>query len=410
MTLNFSEIDLESIIDEVETATHVGMKMRPTGEDRGTYRSQRDFLKEYGEPISSDDDRVTASGFTETTLRATSRVAPLTHKRLGERLSLARDLSRTMRVLELEPDQAEYVDDMICRYSNKLANEDPPTVQLLDTQMLNTITAKSNLRMKEMKEQMFKDAQDVKADVKEMAKSLIGHLRSKPRRDSFDDNIETRTIVADDSVSQVLPLRRKVPPESKISIRSQYTEVSNRTGLTSSIIGGYNPSMVTIDDDDEVELKPIVGLPRVFVNDRLNFLCHLHKPLKALLTENGVYPCSDILMKLESFVKRHRGRDREPADNLLYMVIRDTFSISRMQVKHNNFDLPLLEVGMYMNSRLITMCIDQLNEEYSTQWFASMKDLDVPEFHSRYTKVRRVHSDPISSQKQRRGTRSVLGL
>lgn len=402
MSIDFSEIDLSSVVDEMDSMMD---------EAQQTYEPERIETKwiNHGDGQNASRSRVTASGFTDSDSETVS--APpirLSSKELKDRLKIARDVSGMLRHLRLTDDQTLYCNDMISRFSNKNADQDPKYVQVQDLKMISTISALSNLKMKEISEEVLSDV----SEMKDSFKSMLGFNRRR-RADSVisESTIapQARTVVADDSASMVTkPLRlSRVQQPNVVNRQSQsvYSDVST------SVIGGYQPVLSAVDEDDGVDISPIYGLPVIFTNDRLNFLCHLHRPLKDLLTEGGKYPGSDILGKLDRFVRRHKGRERDPASNLLYLVIRKTISMEKLQVKNNDsFRLPLLKRGMFLTEKLIYMSIDQLHNEFCAEWFSTMEDIEVPDFHSKYSQ--NFQSSPIrrTTTTSKKSSRSVLNF
>jgi hypothetical protein len=402
MSIDFSEIDLSSVVDEMDTMME---------EAQQTYKPERIDTRWINSDNTRnvDQSRVTASGFTDSDSETVSALPTrLTSKELKDRLKIARDISGMLRHLRLTDDQTLYCNDMISRFSNKNADQDPKHIQVQDLKMISTISALSNLKMKEISDEVLSDV----TEMKDSLKSMLGFNRRR-RADSVvsESTIapQARTIIADDSASMVtrpLKLNRSMQ-SSRISQQPQqvYSDVS------ASVIGGYQPVLSAVDEDDGVDISPIYGLPVIFTNDRLNFLCHLHRPLKDLLTEGGKYPGSDILGKLDRFVRRHKGRERDPASNLLYLVIRKTISMEKLQVKNNDsFRLPLLKRGMFLTEKLIYMSIDQLHNEFCAEWFSTMEDIEVPDFHSKYSQS--FQSSPVrrTTTTSKKSSRSVLNF
>jgi hypothetical protein len=358
----------------------------------------------------SAKSRVTASGFTESDSETVSAFPrTLTGKELKERLRLATEVSGLMKQLELTPEQILYCDDLVHRFSNKNADQDERHVQIEDMRMIKELSRMSSDAVSRMADEIKSNASDAMAGFRKMfTRNWNKEFKVKETLKSVDESddetiapLQTRSIMANDSVSNVGKLKFDLKP----SIRDVQSDLA-----ATSVIGGYSNVFNALDELDDIDITPINGLPKVFVNDRLNFLCHLHKPLKLLLSDGEIYPTRDIIVKFDNFVKKHKGREREPENNLLYLVIRKTISMSRLQVRGNPFNLPLLEPGMYIDEKMIFMCIDQLYNEFCSQWFNTLKAVDIPDFHSRYnmnfSPQRRVRTDPV----KRRATRSVLGI
>lgn len=379
MSIDFKDLDLSSMVDEMESMISESKRNRPFN------------------PILQDglSSRVTASGFTESTAETVTELpTKLTQTQIAERVKMARDITSLTKLLDLNEEQILYCDDLIHRYSNKNAYPDDKATELQDMHMINTLSALSTLKMRGM-------ANEVKSDMGEMRhhfRNITGE--SVKRRDSVLSYAET--TMPNDSASQI--------PANRSGKLSHIRQKAHLVDRTSEVIGGYKLTTTIFEEEDDVELAPILGLPQVFVNDELNFLCHLHKPLKRILTEDGIYPCDDICGKLTRFVAKHKGRERDPEDNLLYMVIRHTFSLSRMQVRRNSFKLPLIEEGMYLDEKLMYMCVEQLYTKFSLLWFNSMKAIEVPDFHDKYKTRGATNAIRRTSATSKRTSRSMLNF
>lgn len=205
-----------------------------------------------------------------------------------------------------------------------------------------------------------------------------------------------------DSVSQIAP--------NEMFMKSVAV---NRHGecLYDDIIGGYTQTAdEKLDELDAITQIPSVsGLPVIFMNARLNFLIHLHKPLQSILGDGDSYPAPDSLWKLTNFMSKQRGKDRKPHDQLLYHVIKTT--IRHNKVRSNPFNLPLLEVGMILNDKLIYISFMQLYQEFQIEWFKSMKDIDAPIFHNKFNTFKQnsaLKVTPRQSEYRRKSARSVF--
>jgi hypothetical protein len=370
MALNMKDLDLSTIIDGMENIVHE-TKMNQAG------------THGFNE---SDGTRVTASGFTETDI---GNYRPYTNTEMANRRKIARDVSGMLRLVKFPQIDVEYYNDLIVRYSSSDRDREAASTELQDLRMLRKMSGATKKEMDDVANEMKSDLNGMRG----ASRSAFENPFNTQVNGSDSDDLSTVTKPLN---IQKRPSRRDSVVESTIYAHESVSQVGNNRlnskGLTrttssrvdSTVIGGYRPTLSVLDEDDNVEIAPIHGLPKVFVNDRLNFLCHLHKPLYELLSDGQTYPATDIFPRLERFMKKHRGREREPEANLLYMVIKNTFSLSKMQVRENPFSMPLLEPGMFLDEEIIYMCIEQLHSEYSLQWFTSMKSVAVPAFHDKY--------------------------
>jgi len=246
------------------------------------------------------------------------------------------------------------------------------------------------------------------------------------RKDSFLEDsglgteTEVQTIKPNDSVSQVRPLNyiRKEKDynnngEVAVGLNQRFEQsvaISNAGScFYNDVIGGYGQSAdEKLDELDAISrIQKVTGLPQIFVNSRLNFLIHIHKPLEEIMSKGSEYPSEDSLWKLSEFIRKYKTSRRDPHKDLLFQVI--TTTIKNDKIRANPFCLPLLEVGMYLNDKLIYISFSQLYQEYQIEWFKSMKDIEPPRFHAAYksfssTKGERNHSHPESRRRKKSGS------
>lgn len=126
----------------------------------------------------------------------------------------------------------------------------------------------------------------------------------------------------------------------------------------------------------------VKGLQQVFVNDRLNFLAHLHNALHRMDTNSQTYPPENLLYHLQRVCRKTPDT---PQKELLKLVVQTTIDFEDMIVIANQFKIPILEVGMRLSERYVYLAFDKLNHEYEMEWFETTKDLHVPTFHSKYS-------------------------
>jgi len=127
-------------------------------------------------------------------------------------------------------------------------------------------------------------------------------------------------------------------------------------------------------------IKAIPGLQVVFVNDRLNFLAHLHTALHEL-SKDDEYPPNDFVNRLSRACRRS---PQTPQQELLQMVVSTTIDFSNFSVISNQFKIPILEVGMNLSEQYVYTAFDQLNNEYQIAYFETIKNLRLPNFHNKY--------------------------
>jgi len=238
-------------------------------------------------------------------------------------------------------------------------------------------------------------------------------------RSQIDDRDESysriaRTVNPNDSVSVIQSPQNGIQP---FAMREEHRAITKRNGVMSpfdGVVVGYQqtPEEQIEELDACTKVQEISGMPIIFTNMRLNLLTHLHSQLFNLSNGEMNHPCADLLTVLTKFIQRKEGKSRTPTEELLYSVIRNSISFSRKKVIANPYHLPVLEVGMVLNERLVQMCFGQLYVEYQTEWFQSMKDVTVPKFHSLYKNIanRPSHSKQNEGKPKRRGSSVVSYL
>lgn len=237
--------------------------------------------------------------------------------------------------------------------------------------------------------------------------------------------------IENDIMSQLS--KSTIRPNESASVmkpRMQGTELTMYSGIRSSVVrgsdhdnvvGGYE--LTAEDHLEEVDainnIQRVYGLPKIFIDDRLNFLVHLHKPLQTMLTKKSQdkvsYPDPNSLEKLTHFIDRSKGRHREPHHELLYQVLKATIDVRRKRIRANPFNLPIIEVGMNLDDQIVFMCISELYSEFRTTWFHSMKNVEPPHFATDYvgvcqpTSYKRAVKPVTDNRRKRRGSSSILG-
>jgi len=118
-------------------------------------------------------------------------------------------------------------------------------------------------------------------------------------------------------------------------------------------------------------------VPKLTIDDRLNFLIRLHTAVFRVVPNSDDYPTPGISSTLRSAMEG-KLPDDHPSFDLLQIVVTDTFDWNHQIVKNNNFLLPVLERGMKFNERIICLCLKALKDEYSTRWRSLVKDCILP--------------------------------
>jgi hypothetical protein len=212
-------------------------------------------------------------------------------------------------------------------------------------------------------------------EVKPLSPPSSPEMVNRKLEDDIISTMSRSTIKPNESASLISPRREGTKLTTYSGIRSSIVRGSEHD----NIVGGYelNAEDHLVEIDAINNIQKVYGLPRIFIDDRLNFLVHLHKPLQSMLTHRSEkkvnYPDPNSLEKLTRFIDRSKGRSREPHHELLYQVLKATIDLRKKKIKANPFNLPIIEVGMQLDDQLVYMCISELYSEFRTSWFHSMK-------------------------------------
>lgn len=245
--------------------------------------------------------------------------------------------------------------------------------------------------------------------------SLESEVRSVRADSAYDDgetqitqkirglNYKSGTIIPQDSVSNVKPnnasssgIRDNEIFEKSVSSRQEC--------LYDSVVGGFaqTPEEKMEELEALTKIRTIYGLPKIFNNERLNFLIHIHKPLTRLLANGSEYPAQDTLYRIDDFMKRRANKVRSQHEDLLYSVIETT--VRKGRIRSNPHNLPILEVGMSLTDKIAYICFASLYREFQTEWFQSMKDIDAPQFHNTYSDFKSDRAPAPSKERSSRRT------
>jgi len=360
------------------------------------------FLTENSTAVESDynKSRVTASGFTDSTMNFSPSVLGIPEAEPEQVIKLKGPVPEGYIVgvhSWFDRDNIRYTKEVLIK------NDPPPGVRSQDEERNRFSFTKGDDLSKTMKNYITEKGG------KKQSKKYQARRDSVVDDESSEEETQINTVMPVDSISQVKPLNLEKGvrfERNSIGLNERFEQSvaisNNGSCFYNDVIGGYGQSADDkIDELDAIsKIQKITGLPQIFVNSRLNFLIHLHKPLQVIMSKNGVYPCDDSLWKLSEFIRKYKTSRRDPHNDLLYQVI--TTTIRNDKVRANPFCLPLLEVGMYLNDKLIFISFSQLFQEYQIEWFKSMKDIEPPKFHSSYSNFSSIRQDKMNSRPQER--------
>jgi len=275
-----------------------------------------------------------------------------------------------------------------------------------ETQPLRSRSPESKMRAKEKESGL--DQEELASDLELFARSLRMQNKGVPPGQGArpDTMVEEQTLLAEDSSSNLgryhkTYMRRgevyagTLPPIDEIS--SRMMSLREEAGRL-TLLPGFGGTLEHHESEVQAlsRLRPIRGLASPFKEPRLNFLCNLYTamaPLRRLGPDT-------FMQRLWSSVK---GQDLPPKFELLKLVLAMTFDKKNLVVVSNHFDLPYIEVGMEITEDCMVKCFDLLENCYELQWFAAMKEIQVPSFHDKYRRLStsRKSSDSHSGSSQR---------
>lgn len=338
-----------------------------------------DFMNEWAFMGGSQDvglkegSRITASGFTDTTIKHQESVGKVTKPNVNVNLGWAAQ----------QPKEAETIESLSKRINEMIASSDlrsgEPVVEKMETKWKEDV----NNRYVTM------------ADFTEFAKTIQNSIHPK------------------DSASQVTRGMSSVGSELREVRRGSSSKLSGilemESEIEGTVIGGFDltPFEKIREVDSYVNIGPVRGLPRIFLNDRLNFLCHIHSALFKLVTDSeGHYPS---VMCLEILIDSRKKWPVDPSTNLLESVLDSTIDLRTGEVKSNPFRIPILEPTMVLTPKIMHMALDQLHREFEVEWFNTLKTTTTPKFQSKYESHKYSRSGGRSSGSERRRNSSSSG-
>jgi len=139
-----------------------------------------------------------------------------------------------------------------------------------------------------------------------------------------------------------------------------------------------------VSKDGQLFIRPFAHtgacelVPKITVDDRLNFLIRLHTAIFKMIDNSPDYPKPGFMRTIKQ-ASEGRLPDDHPSFDLLQIVITDTIDWQHMMIKNNNFGLPVLEPGMRLNERILAVCLVSLKTEYFARWTSVTKDCILPQ-------------------------------
>jgi hypothetical protein len=220
----------------------------------------------------------------------------------------------------------------------------------------------------------------------------------KPKIQGIDNLSSLQEVISGIVASQIHSARSEV----KISEKQRMASVLDysKTEYESDLEEAFKSCGVVVRNG-EVFLKPPAHtsacelIPKMTVDDRLNFLIRLHTAMFKIVDNTPDYPKPGMIEILRATTEGEMPDDH-PSFDLLQIVLADTFDWSHMMIKSNNFLLPVLEPGMRINERIVCSCLLGLKGEYFTRWTSVMKDCVLPSDISDTTRWSDSHSISLS--------------
>lgn len=240
---------------------------------------------------------------------------------------------------------------------------------------------------------------------KKLDEEKIGMEQSEYKSQGTSKKPES-TIMPSDSASLVTPRPTVVGDQRNLGGTDTLSFISTQMAkLTADldeiksqrrdIVGNYTKFEYDLDLQDAFESSGMVQkdgqlfirpfahtsaselVPKMTVDDRLNFLIRLHTAIFKVIENSPDYPRPGFMIRFKRLTDG-KLKDDHPSLDLLQIVMTDTIDWAHMMVKNNNFGLPVLESGMQLNERILALCLISLKTEYFTRWSCVMKDCIIP--------------------------------
>jgi hypothetical protein len=313
--------------------------------------------------------RVTASGFTDTTFKSPRQGVPRTLK-MGsgtETYDKEKESERNVNASFRMPE-----DDLTRKYLDEMSSE-----SAFDDMVRHRRDVEERGQRQEAQQSVNHSPEHTHTEKYVTMADFTKFAETISRSQSIHPN---------DSASNVS--FKPLSPKRQI-LQTQMTPIfEDKDEVEGTVIGGYtmSPQEKMIEVDSYSKINPVMGLPVIFTDSRLNFLTHIHSPLfKLLRDEDGSYPSLNCL---EVLMDSRKNWGDEPSTLLLETVLDSTIDSKTGIVKANPFNIPVIEPTMLLDSRIMYMALDQLHREFEIQWFNTMKFVTLPIFQSKYDSLR----------------------
>jgi hypothetical protein len=221
---------------------------------------------------------------------------------------------------------------------------------------------------------------------------------TKPKIQGIGNLSSLHEVISGIVASQIHTARSEVKISEKLKPPSLVDY--SKTEYESDLEEAFRSCGVVVRNG-EVFLKPPAHtsacelIPKMTVDDRLNFLIRFHTAVFKIVDNAPDYPRPGMIEILRATTEGEMPDDH-PSFDLLQIVLADTFDWSHMMIKSNNFLLPVLEPGMRINERIVCSCLLGLKGEYFTRWTSVMKDCVLPSDISDTTRWSDSHSISLS--------------
>lgn len=140
-------------------------------------------------------------------------------------------------------------------------------------------------------------------------------------------------------------------------------------------VGGCGVSSGVVDEAPDPGSGGLI--PKITIDQRLNFLIRLHTALFKMLSEGDNYPGKDFLRRFKVLRDGKLSFDH-PSLDLLDIVLEDTVDWKRHLVKRNLFKIPGFHPGLLLTERVIGNSLVSLREEYRMRWNSLVGDCVLP--------------------------------
>jgi hypothetical protein len=190
--------------------------------------------------------------------------------------------------------------------------------------------------------------------------------------------------------------------DNRTSLRKFEALRINGNSINNYSIGGFNIDIKKTEDAvKKISPLPPSALPKIFMDDDLNFYHHFFKGMESLLGKSKLQEIvtsrvhhEEKYNQLPGLICGFMESGLSVGDNALTMLVKKVLSstfakatvnesgkeVTVLQVSANLWGFRYIETNMYLKDADISMWLSNCYNHYRTLWFDTFKSSGVPEF------------------------------